>query len=167
MSRGLTFYARQLLAGEAALRKQLDAPLLIWELPTEGGEQVLLGTFSGYTKPRPTAREPLVYELKKGESRQNAFALGITVGRTENNDLVMDDNSVSRFHAYFQKDSKGRWTLVDAESKNGTVADGLRLKGSAPVELKSGSRIRFGSVDVRFLSPDDFVAFVKKKLAES
>lgn len=165
MSKGLTHFARLLLADPAQFRRVHESPFLVWEAPPESAaERILLGTFSGVSAPRPTATEPLVFELKKGTSRQNAFGLGITVGRTENNDLAVDDNSVSRFHAYFQQDARGRWTLADAESKNGTFVDNVRLEPRQPKEVKNKSRMRFGQVPMVFYSPVEFMDYMRAKM---
>ena len=76
----------------------------------------------------------------------DTFPNMITVGRTANNDLVVADVSVSKFHAFFTQTPKGL-ELADAGSKNGTWvgADELPPRGEArPVRL--GDRLRFGRV---------------------
>ena len=54
----------------------------------------------------------MLFELKKVPGKANAFAMGVTVGRIDTNDVVLDDASVSRFHAYFQKDARTGETLA-------------------------------------------------------
>src|SRR3954466_1649933 len=52
--------------------------------------------------PAPTTERgarPLVLPLRKVQS---TFPSMITVGRTENNDLVIPDEQVSKFHAFFR-----------------------------------------------------------------
>jgi hypothetical protein len=49
----------------------------------------------------------------------DTFPNMITVGRTANNDLVVADVSVSKFHAFFGQTPRGL-ELSDAGSKNGT-----------------------------------------------
>ena len=79
----------------------------------------------------------------------NPFATEVTLGRTFNNDVVVDHQSISRFHAYFQLDPKrGVWRVVDAESKNGTWVRGRRIAG--PCKLADGDAIRIGSVPITF-----------------
>ncbi len=81
----------------------------------------------------------MLFELKKVPGRPNAFYRwsGVTVGRIDTNDIVVDDGSVSRFHAYFQKDARtGDWHVVDAESKNGTWV--------GPLKLQPNERARIG-----------------------
>lgn len=165
--RALTFYARQFVNDPAMLRQALTTPLLIWELPPDAkDDELMFGTASGASSPRPSSRDPLVFELKKGSSKGNAFGFGITVGRTENNDVALDDNSVSRFHAYFQEDPKKGWQLIDAESRNGTWVDGEQLTGKKPKPVKAGTKLRFGSIDMTVYSPETFLGFLKKKMGD-
>ena len=72
--------------------------------------------------------------------------------------------SVSKFHAYVRRHG-AQLALYDAASANGTFADDQRVavKGrGAPTELSSGMRLRFGLVDVIFLSGADL-----RQLADS
>lgn len=164
-NRALTFYARQFLTEPAAFRKKIVTPILIWEAPPEdANKELMFGTVSGAASPRPTSRDPLVFEVKKGTSKQNAFGFGITVGRTENNDIPLDDNSVSRFHAYFQEDPKKGLLLSDADSRNGTFVNGEKLKAKSPVAVKPGAKLRFGSIDMTLYSPDAFFKFLETKM---
>lgn len=163
MGTGLSIFARSFLTNEAAALAALDAPVLIWEAPQADveDEKVLLMTRAGPVAKRPVGGEPLVYPVKKSNNKSNAFAMGITVGRTDTNDVALDDESVSRFHAWLSKTPQG-WKLVDAESRNGTWVGALKLEPSKPVILQSGAKVRFGSVDALFLLPDDFARYVKK-----
>jgi hypothetical protein len=87
----------------------------------------------------------------------------IWVGREEKNDVVIPDASVSSVHAYFMVGRGGEYALQDLGSKNGSFIDNERVpskdEGSA-VELKSVSRIRFGSVNMTFLLAKDFYNLV-------
>jgi pSer/pThr/pTyr-binding forkhead associated (FHA) protein len=71
----------------------------------------------------------------------------ITVGRTENNDLVIPDEQVSKFHAFFRLVGD-RVELTDAGSRNGTFVGSRRLEArgsSAP--LNARDRFAFGAVE--------------------
>jgi len=164
MALGLSSYARLFLTDEAGVRQSQKAPLLVWESPIKGkGEPLLLGTSTGGSSSRPRASEPLVFEVKKGNSRQNAFGMGVTVGRTDNNDIIVDDNSISRFHAYFLQDAKTyEWKLVDAESKNGTWVGPLKLKAKQSEPLLDLTRVRFGEIEMVFLLPDSFFTYLQR-----
>lgn len=163
MGKSLSIFARSFLTDEPAARAELDSPLLVWEAPApdaEEEEKLLLMTRAGPVARRPLGGEPLVYAVKKSNNKANAFAMGITVGRTETNDIAIDDESVSRFHAWFAEGPQG-WKLTDAESRNGTWVGALKLEPSKPVVLQSGTRIRFGAVDMTFLLPDAFADYLK------
>jgi hypothetical protein len=77
----------------------------------------------------------------------DTFPNMITVGRTANNDLVVPDVSVSKFHAFFKVTPKG-FELADAGSKNGTWVAGKELapRGEA-LPVKLGDRLRFGRIE--------------------
>ncbi len=65
------------------------------------------------------------------------------LGRNPTCDVVLLDSTVSRLHAriYF---SDGEWFIEDLGSTNGTLVDGVEIKGKGPVRLKDGSRITVG-----------------------
>jgi pSer/pThr/pTyr-binding forkhead associated (FHA) protein len=85
--------------------------------------------------------------------------MGITVGRVGTNDVVIDDPSVSRFHAYFQHDErKGGWTLTDADSQNGTRVNGQKTVGHQ--QLEDGAKLTFGDIVTWFLEPERFCAWL-------
>ena len=139
--------------------------MLIWEAPSvkagpdSGSWQV---THGGNVPSRPRAGEPLVFNVEKIVGLKNPFAMGITVGRVETNDVVVDDASVSRFHAWFQHDDKAAtWFVTDAESKNGTFVDGARLDPKKRTKLKDGGTVRFGEASMRFMLPESFEAWLK------
>ncbi|MCC6812055.1 MAG: FHA domain-containing protein [Deltaproteobacteria bacterium] len=84
---------------------------------------------------------------------RSAFPHFISVGRIQNNDVVLDDASVTKFHAFFRVDGE-HMTLCDAGSHNGTFADKKRVPGKDAKETfvpKNGSVLRFGTVELTFL----------------
>ena len=85
----------------------------------------------------PVDPVPAEYSLFKDE---------VTVGRGEENDIVIPHASVSRAHARLMK-RNGAYELMDLNSTNGTFVDDRRLAGSQ--SLSNGSRLRFG--DVQFI----------------
>ncbi len=85
----------------------------------------------------PVDPVPAEYSLFKDE---------VTVGRGEDNDVVIPHASVSRAHARLMK-RNGAYELMDLNSTNGTFVDDRRLTGSQ--SLPNGSRLRFG--DVQFI----------------
>jgi pSer/pThr/pTyr-binding forkhead associated (FHA) protein len=98
-------------------------------------------------------------EIAKGKN--NSFGLGITVGRTRNNDLFINDERISRFHAFFQV-RDGAWVISDAGSRNGTFVDGTRLDPRRAAPLPARGRVDFGGYRARFFLPPQFVDFLRK-----
>lgn len=163
---GLLTYARKLVDLGPSSILSLTTPVLIWSgTPVRPGDDPFEDTQAGTFLTRPRAGEPVVFELKKGNAKQNAFGLGVTVGRADSNDVPLDDASVSRFHAYFQKDPKDGWKLYDAESSNGTWVGALKLKGKGGEVVSDKGRVRFGDVELVFLEPKSFLAFVQEQMA--
>ena len=69
----------------------------------------------------------------------------VFVGRADNNDLVQDDASVSKFHAFFTKDpTEDAYSLTDAGSMNGTFVNDQRLEPHASHWLQPGDVVSFG-----------------------
>ncbi len=62
-----------------------------------------------------------------------------TIGRAEDNDIVVDDRWVSRYHAQVRRE-EGRYVVVDQDSKNGTLVNGQRIAGPAP--LADGDQVQ-------------------------
>jgi pSer/pThr/pTyr-binding forkhead associated (FHA) protein len=93
----------------------------------------------------------LVFPIRKTE--RSLIERFYSVGQTRNNDVVIRDVSVSKFHAFFQDDSDGGFLLQDARSTNGTFVNGVRVPRQGqgePVPLRSGDQVRFGTVELSF-----------------
>jgi pSer/pThr/pTyr-binding forkhead associated (FHA) protein len=102
--------------------------------------------------PNPRARAAVV-EKRKGA---NAFDNMVTLGRAGNNDIALEVSSISKFHAYFTKDTgEDQWWLHDAGSSNGTWIDGERLAAShGRGRLRDGAAVQLGpDTRGRFFTP--------------
>jgi DNA-binding NtrC family response regulator len=77
----------------------------------------------------------------------------ITIGTSPDNDFVLDDPVVSRFHARIEVSDEG-YALVDTDSKNGTWVGGLRLE---KVFLDDGATFRVGETDIKFATSSEEV----------
>ncbi len=110
----------------------------------------------------PVRGEPVAVEVVKGVV--NGFPFGVTIGHAENNDIVLTNQHVSRFHAYIKQGPKGA-TLVDADSTNGTFLDGVRLQPTKPTPLPPEAHISFGGEVVRYLEPEQLAAHLSELLA--
>ena len=74
------------------------------------------------------------------------------IGRGGDNDIVIDNQWISRHHAMFQKLDSGSVYLIDLGSRNGSQINGQRVV--APAMLRDGDRLTLGRVAVEFYSPD-------------
>jgi len=89
------------------------------------------------------ADESLAIALEQGAKKPY-----VSLGRGPDNDIVIDDATLSRLHLLLQREGD-HWTIRDAGSTNGTTVEGARL-GPDPVELHVGARILAGSVRLTF-----------------
>ncbi len=121
-------------------------------------------TETGPARTKPKRDDSVIFLVQKVAGKSNAFAMGVTLGRVDSNDLVIDDRSVSRFHAWVQHSERDHfWTLTDAESKNGTWIDDIKLAPRVPTPLKDGSRVRLGDTSLRFFLPEALFRYLDEK----
>ncbi len=166
--RGATLFqvAARLLRDRAAFVAALHAPVLVWEGASPGGDDVA-ATFSDPTATGGSAAplqagQALLFPVRKHAGHANAFPMGVTLGRLSTNDVVLPLPTVSRFHAWLQRDERaGAWLVADAQSDHGTFLGGRRLtRGHAEV-LGDGAQLLLGSLALRFLTPASFVAWLE------
>src|SRR3954447_23285388 len=70
----------------------------------------------------------------------------LRVGRLEALEVVLDDSSVSRYHAEVRATDRG-WRVRDLGSTNGTRLNGVRL-GNGQWPLRVRDLVQFGEVSV-------------------
>jgi tetratricopeptide (TPR) repeat protein len=75
----------------------------------------------------------------------------VVIGRTQENDIVLNHKSISRHHAKVIRDGD-RYVVVDLESANGVRVNGAEYER---VELQSGDMLELGHVRLRFVTADD------------
>ena len=72
---------------------------------------------------------------------------GVTLGRSRQCDVVLDDPNVSRQHAEIRPRG-GSWVLTDLGSTNGSRLNGRTVEG--PEVVRSGDEIELGATVLRF-----------------
>ena len=82
----------------------------------------------------------------------------VTIGRGAANDLVLPDNSVSRFHAVI-KCQDGHAFIADRNSTNGVVIEGQRISGER--ELRHNDTARLGAYELRYEEVRDSGILIK------
>ncbi|WP_371749093.1 FHA domain-containing protein [Streptomyces sp. NBC_00280] len=78
----------------------------------------------------------------------------ITIGRSADADVPLDDPDVSRLHCAVTVAEDGRIAVADLGSTNGTTLSGTRL-GTRPVRLAPGALLRIGESALRLTPPGD------------
>jgi FHA domain-containing protein len=84
---------------------------------------------------------PLV--LKPGGKR-------LSVGRAADNELSLNDGSVSKIHAALVMNQQGTLLVADTGSTNGTYINGRRIAYGEARQIEDGDVVGFGDVEVRF-----------------
>ena len=92
------------------------------------------------TQQNGTREVPLVF--KPGGRRLN-------VGRASDNELTLNDGSVSKIHAALLMTSEGTLLVADTGSTNGTFINGRRIAYGESRAIEDGDVIGFGDVEVR------------------
>ncbi|HXU68872.1 MAG TPA: FHA domain-containing protein [Polyangia bacterium] len=78
----------------------------------------------------------------------------VVIGRTDENDVVINHRSISRHHAKIVREA-GHYHIVDLQSANGVRVNGEEY---GKVELRKGDHVDLGHVRLRFVAPgEDFI----------
>lgn len=85
----------------------------------------------------------------------------VRIGRLPDNEIHLDDDSVSRRHARIEGRA-GAWYLMDVGSINGTLVNGRMVDGH--VRLERDARIKIGRNIIKYLSGDDVETAVLEEL---
>ena len=78
------------------------------------------------------------------------------VGRSSKCDLCLDQDSVSRHHARFERDRVGGWKVSDLGSTNGTYVNDAVISESTL--LSDGDRVKIGRSILKFMEGDNIEA---------
>lgn len=91
-------------------------------------------------------------EVTQGENAGETFKvkLNTRIGRERDNDVVIIDPKVSRYHAEIGLED-GKWVLSDLGSSNHTYLNGMVV--TEPIILHSGDRISLGSTELTLRLP--------------
>lgn len=74
----------------------------------------------------------------------------ISVGRGADNELCLNDKSVSKIHAALLLNREGTLLVADTGSTNGTFVNGRRIAYGESRPIEEGDVVGFGDVEVRF-----------------
>jgi len=94
-------------------------------------------------------------ETLSGKEKGNYYEVAgdrLSIGRSDNNDVVVQSEAVSRYHAVIEKLSDGRIGIRDHGSKNGIQINGETVRES---ELLDGDTVQIGNSIFRFHNPSE------------
>jgi hypothetical protein len=136
-------FAAELAQADAAKLRGGDAPAPKLDLqPPTPDRRVLARALL------PTGPAEFELHFKPGGRR-------LSVGRAKDNELRIQDNSVSKVHAALVMNKAGELLVADTGSTNGTFVNGERLSYGASQTIKSGDVVGFGFIEVRFHRQDE------------
>ena len=99
-------------------------------------------------RPRPA---PLELVVLTGLDAGRTFPIGAgrwSIGRDPDNQVAIDDETLSRHHCGLELDGRGAGTIIDFKSANGTYVDGMEISADEPSGLEPGSVILIGAVSL-------------------
>jgi hypothetical protein len=115
----------------------------------ESGRTMIYSTANRVAEPleqRARARNDTALLIVDGK-RLVVGPAGVTIGRSRQCDIVLNDPNVSRQHAEIRPRG-GSWVLSDLGSTNGSLLNGRRIE--SPEQVKPGDEIEIGTSSIRF-----------------
>lgn len=131
---------------------------ILWEPGAWKAPASTTHLLSPSTSPAPSkAGEALALAL---EPRPDGAPLKL--GRGAECDAIINDGTLSQVHLVFMRspDNKG-WTVRDANSRNGSKLDGVKLEPGKPASLSNGSRLVAAQVSFTFYNSAGMLARLK------
>lgn len=74
----------------------------------------------------------------------------LTLGRTKENDVAVDDISVSKMHASLMLAPEQQFVVADTGSTNGTFIDGERISYGKAATFSTAQKLKLGTVELTF-----------------
>jgi pSer/pThr/pTyr-binding forkhead associated (FHA) protein len=99
-------------------------------------------------RPRPQRRGTLI--VRQGDESDRAFEVRkdrMTIGRSRESDIPLEDEAVSRVHAIVMRDEDGHYLIRDQNSSNGTFVNNQRIGEHV---LEDGDEIQVGLMVLEF-----------------
>ena len=116
-------------------------------------------------EPEPETGETYIAEFSVDEKSKTVelnFTTGkrISVGRTKENDLSIDDTSISKNHATLMLNAQGKFLVADTGSTNGTFINNERIAYGRAFAVSETDKVKFGNIEVFFRKVPKATTFV-------
>ena len=113
--------------------------------------------------------EQFIAEFKVGETLKTVELnytenkKRISVGRTKENDLCIEDHSISKIHAALVLNPEKLLLVADTGSTNGTFINGERIAYGRAFPIRESDKVKFGNVEVFLRRVPKAVDFADKE----
>jgi pSer/pThr/pTyr-binding forkhead associated (FHA) protein len=161
----LTAFAKRFILDREREVKEFTYPVLLLEQTRSPAENRPVRTT--VSSNANSGGEAWVYLLQRRVSADKSLVT-FRLGRSETNDIVINDPSVSAFHAFlmYWPGSTKDWLLGDANSRNGTSLNGTKLGPNKSVPIPDRATVLLGHLELRFLYPKSFLLHIDKLLGK-
>ena len=95
--------------------------------------------------------EKAMVVIARGPQKGSRFLItseGVSIGRSTESAIFLDDVTVSRSHAQIKREGGGSFVLIDNSSLNGTYLNNISIQKNV---LKSGDEIQIGKFHFVFI----------------
>jgi hypothetical protein len=135
--------------GDAQHQPHQEPPASRASPPDEGGRTMIYSTSERMAEQlqEPARAEQRTALLLMNGKRLVIGAAGVTMGRSRQCEVMVDDANVSRQHAEIRPRG-GSWVVTDLGSTNGSRLNGRTLE--QPTVLKPGDEIELGTTTLTF-----------------
>lgn len=138
--------SQNVVASQKAIRKSMTpdsmgAPAMIASQSSEI-KIVDIPTYVGAPITRDDLREVYLYDEERDTAYQLASGVPLTIGRGNNNDIVVPDINISRVHAQIEQKPDGNWVVTDLNSTNGVFVNNAKIHSAI---VQDGDVISLGT----------------------
>lgn len=117
-------------------------------------QQTKIAYLDGTPKTVHIRRAKLIVGFGTDEQQEQVFDQNvITIGALNDNDVVLDDDTVSRHHCRIVQEDDG-YVIVDLDSTNGTHINGVHIREAY---LSANLVVTVGNTDIKFCPVDEQV----------
>src|SRR5215211_2903696 len=143
-----------------AFLERYDHPWLVWNAstwsaPSVDGQTRIIRLPSASNPPRELHALCLGLTFK-GDAKQ------ITLGRSNDNDVVINDGTVSRHHAVLSCSPSGNWQIQPLPDTNGTICGSRALSDNDVAPVADRQKLVVGGVELTFYEPKTFLEIVRR-----
>ncbi len=134
----------QLLFGNTQMTFYASEGTKPFQLPSSRGRELLIGKAPD---PSSSSIARLQFTNPQSSVRSVEVLLDMTIGRSRECDIFLEDLTVSRLHATIKESAHGEYEIVDNRSATGTFVNGHPVKCH---RLQEGDIIQIGNTKFNF-----------------